>query len=153
MAVSSTSIVSNIVTDIRDHLQTNCTDPRASRTVTQWILTAYPNVRVQYPVVIVQQAGGSDVWGSIGSENKIVSIMLNIEVWSDSTKERNTVWDDVYDELRTHYTTVDAGGDSITGYGMHNMRLVSLTDVETPYGKTHIHRKMGIISFKYYASS
>jgi len=153
MAVSTTSIVSDIVTDVRDHLQTNLTDPRSSRTVTQWVLTGYPNVRVQYPVVIVQQVAGRDRWGGIGTENKIVTVTLNIEVWTDSTKERNTVWDDVYDELRTHFTTADGGGNSITGYGMHHMRLISAVNVDTPYGESQIHRKIGTVEFTYYASN
>jgi len=155
-AVSSATKIHDTVTKIATLLQNNCTDPLvATRAQAQWVLTAYPERDVEYPIVIINQAGERDEHASIGSEYKLCFITLRVEVWSRSTKERDEVWDDVYDELRHHYTTVDANSDSVTSLGLYDMIIASCMDLDTeaPKGRGHIHRKIATIQFTFNATS
>lgn len=155
-AVRSTNILEDTVTKIATFLRNNVTDPiAATRAQTRWVFTSYPERNIEYPIVTITQAAERDEHISIGSEYKAAYITLRIEVWSHFTDERDQVWDDIYDEFRTHYTTADANGDKITGLGLHDMIITNCLDIDTeaPTGKGHIHRKIATIQFTYYATS
>lgn len=156
VAVNSASIIHDSVTKIATLLQNNCTDPiSATRAQSTWIMTSYPERDVEYPIIIVAHAAHRDEHTSIGSEYKTNYITLRIEVWSKSTKQRDEVWDDVYDELRHHYKTADANGDSIQSIGLRDPTWGNAMDLDTlaPKGRGHIHRKISTIQFTFYATS
>lgn len=152
MTVTSAAIVQNVVKDIRSFLQSNLTDPKSgTRTSSKWVLLNRPDYPVEYPTIVIDHIGGSDSWGSIGTEYKQVNLRVGIEVWTNSTSQRDLVWDDVYDELRTHFTTADTGGRSITGYGISDMIMLNCFNVDQPEEK--MHRKVSSWSVKYYATT
>ena len=144
MTVHSTSIVSDILIDIRDFLHNNVSDPNASRNGTTWVLTSFPQKQVQYPTIIVEHMGSRDEWGAIGSENRINYTRLNIEIWSDSVKERNTVWADIYDEIRTHFL------DTLTTLEISDFQLLNVYNADQP--EINLHRKVGQFQFQTYSS-
>jgi len=146
-AVSSASIIGDIVIKLKTLLTTNL----ASGTV----YTAYPHKSVDYPYITITHAGFRDEHVAIGTEYKRAFITVRIEVWSQSTKERDEIWDDIYDELRHHYITLDGSGDSITSIRLFDPVILSCMDIDTdsPRGSGHIHRKISEIQFTFYATS
>jgi len=154
-AVAAATIIHDTVTKIRDFLQNNLTDPKSRSDPPGWVFTSYPERDVQYPIVTVTHNGSRDEHISLGTEYKQNYIVLRIEVWAKDTKQRDEIWDDIYDELRHHYTTPDANGDSITGLGLFDMVVLMAVDVDTeaPRGRGHIHRKVADIQFTYWATS
>lgn len=149
-AVSTTAIIGNIVTKLALFLQNNLTNPH---TTGNWVFTNYPELNVDYPIVTIAHSGFRDEYGSIGSEAKIVYATVRIEVWSMSTKERDEIWDDIYDELRTHYMTADTSGDSVTGINLFDMLVMSCLDIDIPRERGHLHKKVSEIQFSFYATS
>lgn len=154
-SVAAATIIHDSVTKIRDFLQNNLTDPSSRTDPPGWVFTSYPERDVDYPIVTVMHNGSRDAHVSLGTEYKQLFITLRIEVWSKSTKQKDEIWDDIYDELRHHYTSVDANGDSITGLGLFDAVVTSCVDfhAEAPKGAGHIHRKIADIQFSYYATS
>lgn len=146
-AVASATLIADVVTKLKTFLTNNIS--------VGTVYTSYPEKEVNYPIIILAHAGFRDEHISIGTEYKGVTITIRIEVWSQSTKERDEIWDDIYDELRHHYTTVDASGDSITGLLLFNMIITSCLDIDTesPRGRGHIHRKIADVQFSFYAGS
>lgn len=146
-AISPSTVISNVVLKLKTFLTNNLTAGT--------VYTAYPERAVDYPIVILTHAGLHDEHISFGSEYKRMFITIRIEVWSKSTKERNDIWDDIYDEMRHHFLTADANGDSISGLGLSNPIIVSCVDIDTesPRGRGHIHRKIAEIMFEFYATS
>lgn len=148
-AVSTSTIISDVVTKLTTFLTNNLT------THSPTVYPHYPGQAVDFPLVIVSHAGERDEHIAIGTEYKQCYITIRFEVWTKSTKKRDEIWDDIYDELRHHYTTNDANGDSITGLGLHDMSIISCTDVETEASRERggIHRKVAEIQFVFYAAS
>lgn len=154
-AADKATLIHDIVTKIATFLQNNCTDPiSGTRAQSQWIFPSYPERDIEYPIITIAQASARDEHVSLGTEYKTVYIALRIEVWTHSTKERDQVWDDIYDELRHHYITADDNGDSITGLGLHDMIILNCLDIDTeaPKGRGRIHRKIATIQFTFYAA-
>lgn len=151
-AVATSSIIHDIVTKIQTLLQNNLTNPHGTG---NWVLPAYPELAVDYPIVIITHSGFRDAHLSLGTEYKGVYVTLRIEVWSQSTKQRDEIWDDIFDEFRHHYKTADTQGDSLTSIGLSDWIVLSCNDVdmESPRGRGHIHRKIAEIQFSYYAAT
>lgn len=154
--VANASIVSDMITSIKTLIDDNVTDPASATRplTTKFVLTAYPKTRVYYPTIIVTQSGGRDTPHTIGGggETRIVTIRLRIEVWSDNITERNTVWDELYNELRTHFSTVDGSGHSITGYDIQTFNMLSCSELDTPLAGGSIRRKIAEFQLKFYAN-
>jgi len=149
-AVSSSSIIGDIVTKIATFLQSSLTDPRSSRTDSTWVYPSFPDVDVEYPIVSVTHAGSSDSWTSIGTVYKEVIVTVQVDVFSKSTKERDQVWDEIYDDLRDNFISTIAGG-----YNLVDMVLLSCFNMDelAPKGAGNIHRKVARINFTFYATS
>ena len=144
-AVPSSTIIADVITKLKTLLTTNLT--------TGTVYTSYPEKNVDYPIVTIAHSGFRDEYGSIGTEYKIVYVNVRIEVWSMSTKERDEIWDDIYDELRTHYKTADGSGDSVTNISLFDMLVMSCLDIDIPRERGHLHKKVSEIQFSFYATS
>ena len=105
---------------------------------------------MEYPLVTVNHVGSSDSWTSIGTVYKQVLVTVQIDVFSKSTKERDEIWDNVYDKLRDNFVATIAGS-----YNLVNMNLLSCFNMDeaAPRGAGNIHRKVARLSFTFYATS
>ena len=154
--ISSSSIIHDAITKLADFLQNNLTDPRASRTHPNgtWVFPSYNEQRVEWPIVSLEHSGGMDEFLAIGSENKNVGINIELTVQTDSIKQRDEVWDDIYDTLRTHWTTTDTNSDSMRSIGFSDCVVTFVHNVNTKarYGDGNIHWKVAEIHLEYVAT-
>lgn len=148
--VANSTIISSTLTEVRDVLRSNITDPRSSRTISNWIFTAWPGKEVEYPVIVLRHVGTRDEWMAIGTVNKIVKINVQFDVFARSAKERDTLWDEIYNDLVTNYKTT-----SVVDLNLHGLDLVSCFDSDdlVPKEMGNIHRKTGEFQFTYYRVS
>ena len=148
--VANASIVSNTTTEVRDFLRSNITDPRTSRTITNWIFTSWPGKEVEYPIITIRHVGTRDEWMAIGTVDKIVKVNLQIDVFARSEKERDTLWDEIYYDMVTNYKTT-----SVVDLNLHGLDLVSCFNADdlVPKEMGNIHRKIGEFQFTYYMVS
>lgn len=144
-AVTNSTIVHSIVTNLYTKFTASLNSSWKSH-----VYTGYPGTSVDFPVIIITHAGTRDEFVSLGTEYKRMFVTIRIEVWSKSTKERDQIWDDIYDVLRTNYI----GTDSFTSVKMFNMILLSCMNIDTDASKARggIHRKIADIQLTVYAA-
>lgn len=118
-----------------------------STTAQSLVYTAFPEANVVYPIIVIGHTGQRDEWASIGADYKEVTINLSIDVFSTSTKERDELWDNVYNTLRSNQSTLEKNGltDLIV------TRAINM-DAEAIKRRGGLHRKAGEIQLTCYAT-
>lgn len=145
--IPSTTAMHDTVIFIRDLLKANITDPSlATRpTGSMFIETEFPERNAYYPVITISNSGDSDeLLGIIDSANRKKTIQLTINIFSKNTKERDTLYDAVYNVLR-----IKENDSTVTDKNLHDFRLINAYNVDEP-GIEGIHRKIIVVSYKYY---
>lgn len=122
----------------------------ASGITTATILSAWPEKKVNFPLITVRANMASSSRMGIDSEMMEVPLLVNIDIWSKSTKERDCLTGSVFNLLRT----TQYGVDSTVGSGtvidrLYDFRPGPCNDFDEP-GKEGLHRKTMEINYKYY---
>jgi hypothetical protein len=126
--INSSTFISDLVNFIKTKLIENITDPLASKRVTneKFILTEYPRRAVNYPIITVTDRGTKQQSGlGMGSEGTILRLGVEIRIWARNVVERDQIFGEVYDYLRTNQLT----GDDITGANLHDFSMGSVVNV------------------------
>jgi len=101
--VSISTLLSNTILFIRDILKANITDPIAlTRTKGRFVMTSYPREAVQYPIITVRGRITGDRKLGQASEQSLVNIVIEVRVWARNEKEKNSLFDSIYQYLRTN---------------------------------------------------
>ena len=128
MAIQSSTFMRDVLFFIKDDLDSNVTDPISSRRITnsKFILTAYPQRQVQYPVVTLQIV--NTVASRAGMQTNAMDMVFTLEVrvWARNTKERDELFTDILNRLRTIQFTATTG--SIAN-DLHDFNVLSAVDV------------------------
>ena len=115
-SVNSATFIADLVNFLRDQLKTNITD------VSSRVYTSYPKVNVIYPMITVVDLGTrQQARLGMQSEGTILRLGVEIRIWARNVKERDEIFDSVYDYLRNNQ--LDAG----TGLVASNLSGFSLT--------------------------
>ena len=122
-SVRSSTFVADLVIYLRDKIKANITG------VNSRVYTSYPQTNVIYPMITVTDTGSRQE-GSLGmgSEGTILRLGVEIRIWARNVKERDKLFDSVYDYLRTNQLS----GDDITGANLHDFALSSAVNVSEP---------------------
>ena len=123
-SVSSSSFLADTVNLIRNKIASNVTDPilsiRPSRE--KFCLTSYPKRAVTYPIITVVDAGITQQQKlGMASEGTLININIEIRIWARDVKERDELFDSIYNYFRTNQL------DSGTGLVDSNLNGFSLT--------------------------
>ena len=128
-SISSSKFIADFVIYIRDKLKTNISG------VNSRVFTSYPQRNVIYPMITVTDIGSRQE-GKLGmsSEGTILRLGVEIRVWARNVKERDEIFDSVYDYLRTNQLS----GDDITGANLHDFTMTSVVNVSEPDVKSKV---------------
>jgi len=141
-SVSSATFVADTVNFIRDKLKTNIT------AVSSRVYTSYPKVNVIYPMITIVDSGISQPMRlGMQSEGTLITLPLEIRIWTKNVKDRDEIFDSVYDYLRTNQFS----GDDITGANLHDFKLTSAVNVDEP-GKIGIKSKVMTVEYLFICS-
>ena len=147
MAVATATVVSDSVTFLRDALSNNITDPvsgsRSGRD--RFVMTAYPQRPVKYPIITVRMIGGSAT-SSLGmqSEASVMRIPMEVRVWASNQKQKDNLTEQVLNYLRGN----QFGTGSSTENGLHDFKINSMVNVDEP-GEDGIRSKVIEITFMF----
>ncbi len=128
-SIQSSTFVADTVNYIRDKLNTNITDPITSVRAgnEKFVLTSYPQRPVKYPIITIVDSGISQPLRlGMQSDGTAITLPLEIRIWGRNVKERDELFDAVYDYLRTNQFS----GDDITGANLHDFKLNSVVNVD-----------------------
>ena len=118
--VRSSTFIADLVNLLRDKLKTNIT------AVSSRVYTSYPQNNVIYPMITVVDTGSTQEGKlGMGSEGTILRLGVEIRVWARNVKERDEIFDSVYDYLRTNQIS----GDDLIGANLHDFNMSSVVNV------------------------
>lgn len=126
--VRNSTFIADTINFIRDKLNSNITDPLSGKRSgsERFVMTEYPKRPVTYPVITIVDTGSSqEARLGMRSEGTILRIPLEIRVWARNVKERDELFDEVYQYLRTNQFS----GDNINGANLHDFSMSSAVNV------------------------
>lgn len=149
MVADATALHDTIIF-IRDLISTNVSDPiSASRSGNErFVMTAFPERDVKYPIITVQDSGITDVSLGMQTEQSAIATNIQIDIWAKDTRTRDTLYDSVYDTLRTNQ--IGAGGTREET--LFDFRLINVNNLDED-GKEGIHRKMMEIQYTFFTTT
>ena len=130
--VVSTNIIRDVLFFLKDYLDGEITDPITRPTNEKFIMTSYPTRAVTYPLITIKDVNmASRMTLGFQSEASSVGITVEIRVWANSTKERDTISDQLFDKMRTNQ--IGVSGTSQANQ-LHDLRLLSSVNVDEEDG-------------------
>lgn len=130
-SVQSKTFLADTVNLIRDKLKSNITDPistiRASGQ--KFVFTSYPKDSVTYPIITITDRGISQPLRlGMGSEGTAINMDLEIRIWARNVKERDELFDSVYNYLRTNQIS----SDDLVGANLSGFQLSAAVNIDEP---------------------
>ncbi len=124
--VRSSTFIADVVNLIRNNLNANISDPISRVGSERFVLTAYPQNPVNYPIITITDTGSTQEGKlGMGSEGTIIRLGVEIRIWARNVKERDELFDSVYDYLRTNQLS----GDDLTAANLHDFSMGSVVNV------------------------
>lgn len=136
--VKSATFVEDLIILIRDKLSENINDPLAgTRTAAdRFVMTSYPRREVKYPVItVVDKGGNTSSRLGMRSDIYILNAILEIRIWARNVKERDEIYDEVFQWIRTNQLT---GADSLANAKLHDFSLNSYVNINEPDTKSKV---------------
>lgn len=146
MVLTPNDFLGDIIRFVRDDLRTNITDPLNRAGGIEFIMTAYPKRKVQYPIVTLKITGSSTQKLGMQSEVNLVNVTLEIRLWAKNAKQSDQITAEIIDRLRDlQYDASGTDNEEIFGF-----KLNSMTPVVEEIGEDNlIHSK--VMEFLYSA--
>jgi len=136
-SISSSTFIADTINLLRDKLTSNITDPINSSRVgnDKFVLTEYPQRPVMYPIITVSDMGSRQE-SRLGMQSEETAIRIGIElrIWARNVKERDELFDSIYDYLRDNQYT----GDDITNANLHDFSVDNIINVSEKDVKSKI---------------
>lgn len=145
-SVTGSAFLADTTILIRDKLRENISDPiSGERPFTEkFVLTEYPQRSVTYPIITVVDRGVSQPKRlGMGSEGTVLNITLEIRIWARNVKERDELFDNVYNYLKNNQLD-DATG--LVAANLHGFTMTSAINVNES-GQAGIKSKIMEVKF------
>jgi len=109
--VSQTTFVADILYYIKNYLTSKITDPKSSirGAKSKFVMTSYPSRAVEYPLITIKATNFEASRTGMQSTAMDMQITLEIRIWARNTKERDTLFTDVFNGLRGIQFTTSTG--------------------------------------------
>ena len=114
-SVNSSTFLADAVNLIRDKIKNNVTDPLVSSRPARerFCLTEYPKRAVTYPIITVVDRNITQPQRlGMGSESTAINLTMEVRIWARNVKERDELFDQVYNYLRQNQYDTDGLIDS-----------------------------------------
>lgn len=130
MAVAASTLLTDTILFVRDLIASNVTDPISAKRPTgeRFVMTSYPKRSVTYPIITVQDDGGTTI-KPLGMQSTLqsVKIIVQIRIWARNIAERDELFNSVYQQLRsTQYTASTGSRDN----NLHDFRFESMVNID-----------------------
>jgi len=133
--VNSATFMSDLIILIRDKLIRNIDDPLNRPASQKFVMTSYPQNVVTYPVITVTDTGSRQEGKlGMGSQGTIIRLGIEIRIWARNIKERDNVFNDVHEWLRTNQIE----GDDLNNANLYDFNMDSVVNVSEPDVKSKV---------------
>lgn len=114
---------------IKNDLLSNITDPISAKrsAKSKFVMTSYPDRPAQYPLVTIKITNIDAA--RAGMQSTMMDVILNFEIriWAKNQVEKDTLWNDIYERLRTIQFTATTG---TVANNLHNFQVLSSVEVD-----------------------
>lgn len=130
MAVQIATFIKDILSFIKNDLNSNISDPLSTRAKNSaFIMTSYPQRQVQYPLITLKVTNQSGTRAGMQTDTMDVVVNIEIRVWARNEKEKDDLSTKIYDRLRQIQFTSSTG--SIANE-LHDFTLLSMNEIDEP---------------------
>ena len=128
--VLSATILRDTTFWIKDLIQDNITDPITRPAGQSFILTAYPQRAVTYPIITVKDLNTeSTIPSGMQSEVFLNYQTFEIRIWARTIKEKNDLYDQIYDLFRINQ--IGTASES-QAQNLHDLKFTSVVNIDEP---------------------
>jgi len=136
--INSATFLSDTIILIRDKLKANISS------INSRVYTSYPKKDVIYPMISVTDRGIIQPSRlGMASEGTIITIDVEIRVWARNVKERDEIFQEIYQYLRTNQLDSDTG---LADSNLHDFTLMSVVNIDES-GEAGIQSKVMEVRF------
>lgn len=147
-AINGSTFVKDTTIQLRNQLRDNITDPISGTRPTgqKFILTTYPDESTVYPVITLQVTD-INANSALGMQSVLHNTALPIEirVWSQKVSQKDSLTQDVLNELRSIQHTITTG---TVQAGLFDFKMLSAVNVDEP-GQDGIKSKVMTVQYSY----
>lgn len=141
MTISASTFIEDVILFLRDSLRTGITDPLSRSS--GWVMTSYPQRKVQYPIITVKQTNIFTQKLGMSSEMQLATITVEVRIWARNAKECDELTSDIIDYLRDF----EFAANGTSNEEIHGFVLSSTNSLVETTGDNTVHNK--ILSFDY----
>jgi len=129
MAVAASTLVRDILFFIKDDISTNVTDPISSTrgSSSSFVMTSFPQRAVEYPLIVIKMTNAEVFRAGMQTTNMDYIINIEVRVWARNQKEKDELYNDILERLRTIQFTASTG--SIAN-NLHDFNVLSSVEVD-----------------------
>jgi len=126
--IESATFVRDLIFFIKNDLSTNITDPIAgTRSAgSSWVMTSYPQKKVEYPILTIKANNFEARRAGMGTDQMDMQITLEIRIWARNQKEKDQLYQSVFNRLRQIQITTNGSVDS----DIHDFAQTSAINVD-----------------------
>jgi len=146
--IGNSTVLHDITVYLKGLLQANVTDPivGSRSSSSKFIMTSFPMRVAEYPLITIKTSMDSGVGLGMASEAMEIRNVIQISIWSKSTKQRDELFDSVLYALRSNQL-----GTGTIAENLYDLTLVNAFDLSEDVGQEKIHRKIAEFSYKFIA--
>lgn len=136
--VNSATFLADTIVYLRDFLKSGITDPITStrNTDEKFVYTEFPQRPCRYPIIVITDKGISPGKRlGMNSEGTTLKIKVEIRIWARNVKERDELFDSVYNYLRVNQLE---SSSSTTSANLHDFKLNSVVNVSEENVKSKV---------------
>lgn len=126
--INGSTFLSDSIIFVRNVIRDNITDP-LGKNGSMFVFTSYPRENITYPVVTVRHRGMTDIRRlGMQSQGTLMSLPIEIRVWSKNEKHRDLISQDIYYFLKNNQ--LGQTGSVTQAVGLHDFTLTSTADID-----------------------
>ncbi len=134
-----------IITEAERNMIYNNGDGTEAVNTSRFVMTSYPQREVKYPIITLKITNQEASRAGMQTTAMDVTITLEVRIWARNEKEKDTLFTDVYDRLRSIQFTTDGSTDN----DLHDFQLLSATEVDEA-GQRGIKSRIGVFQYRFF---
>ena len=133
--VNSATFITDIIILLRNKLLEAIEDPIMRAPNEHFVMTSYPRNNVNYPIITITDSGTKQEGKlGMGSQGTILRLGIEIRIWARNIKERDELFNKVYDYLRTNQIE----DDKLVNANLHDFSMDNVVNVSEDSVKSKI---------------
>jgi hypothetical protein len=127
--VDADTLMRDILFFIKNDFTSNITDPIAGKRTAQsaFVMTSYPQRDVQYPIITIRITNVNALRAGMQTQNMDYTITVEIRIWARNQKEKDTLYNNALERLRTIQYTASTGS---VANNLHDFNAISAVEVD-----------------------